>query len=125
MAGPLNGPGVRDAILKHGKSTTEAAAYFWGNVTKSVQDSTKGVVTVDSGRRMGVGSFKAGKDFARGDTLCGSLCCISIGCEAAAGILIWIPLPGKITTVATLKAISIGTQRYRDMCAADPFAPNC
>ena len=76
MGGPLNGPGVRDAILKQGKTATEGAAYFWGNVTKGVQDSTKGALTVDSGRRASVGTFKAGKDFARGDVMCGSLCCV-------------------------------------------------
>ena len=36
MAGPLNGEGVRDVILSQGKEATESAAYFWGNVTKSV-----------------------------------------------------------------------------------------
>ena len=48
MAGPLDGPGVRDTILKYGKSATEGAVYFWGNLTKNIQDSTKGAVTVDS-----------------------------------------------------------------------------
>ena len=76
MAGPLNGPGVRDAILNQGKTATEYAAYFWRNVTKGVQDSTKGALIVDSGRRVGVGTFKASKDFARGDFMCGSLCCV-------------------------------------------------
>lgn len=53
MNGPLNGPGVRDAILKQGKTATESTAYFWGNLTKGVQDSSKGVLTVYSGRRVG------------------------------------------------------------------------
>jgi len=48
MAGPLNGAGVRDTILSQGKAT------FWGNVTKGVQDSTKGALTVDSRRRAGI-----------------------------------------------------------------------
>jgi hypothetical protein len=34
MGNLLNGPGVRDSILEHGKTATEGAAYFWGNVTK-------------------------------------------------------------------------------------------
>ena len=58
MAGPLNGAGVRNKILQHGdkllkqgKSASESAAYFWGNITEGVQDSTKGVITIDSGRR--------------------------------------------------------------------------
>ena len=67
MVDSLNGAGVRDTILSQRKIATESAAYFWGNVTKGVQDSTKGALTVDSGRRAGVGTFKASKDFARGD----------------------------------------------------------
>jgi len=123
--GPLNGPGVRDAILSQGKTATESAAYFWGNVTKGVQDSTKGALTVDSGRRAGVGTFKASKDFAGGDAMCGSLCCVSIGCEAISGVLIWCPIPGKIVTVSALKATSVGCQKFRDLCAADPSSPLC
>lgn len=125
LNGLLNGAGVRDAILKQGQSATEGAAYFWGNVTKGVQDSGKGVLTVDSGRRAGVGTFKASKDFARGDVVCGSLCCVSIGCEAAAGVLIWCPIPGKIVTVSALKATSVGCQKFRDLCAGDPSSPLC
>jgi hypothetical protein len=125
MAGPLNGNGVRDAILSQGKSATESAAYFWGNVTKSAQDSTKGALTIDSGRRSGIGIFKASKDFARGDVVCGTLCCVSIGCEAVSGVLVWCPIPGKIVTVSVLKATSIGCQKFRDLCAADPSSPLC
>ena len=40
--------------------------------------------------------YKAGKDFARGDTLCGSLCCVSIGCETVAGVLVWFPFQVKL-----------------------------
>ena len=71
-----NGPGVRDAILSQGKIATESAAYFWGNLTQNLQDSTKGAVTIDSGRRAGMGTFKASTDFARGDIMCSSLCCV-------------------------------------------------
>ena len=125
MGGPLNGPGVRDAILEHGKTAAEGTAYFWGNLTKGVQDSTKGALTVDSGRRAGIGTFKASKDFARGDVMCGSLCCVSIGCEAVSGVLVWCPIPGKIVAVSTLKAASIGCQKFRDLCAADASSPLC
>ena len=125
MTGPLNGPGVRDSILTHGKTFTEGTAFFWGNITKGVQDSTKGALTVDSGRRAGVGTFKATNDYARGDLICGSLCCISIGCEVVSGILIWCPIPGKIVTVSALKATSMGCQKFRDLCAADPSSPTC
>lgn len=125
MGGPLNGAGVRDAILNQGKTPTEGVAYFWGNVTKGVQESTKGAVTVDSGRRAGVGTFKASKDFARGDVICGGLCCVSIGCETVSGILVWCPIPGKIVTISALKATSIGCQKFRDLCAADASSPLC
>jgi hypothetical protein len=30
----LNGPAVRDTILSQGKTATESAAFFWGNVTE-------------------------------------------------------------------------------------------
>lgn len=125
MVGSLNGPGVRDEILKQGKTATEGAAYFLENITKGVQESTKGALTVDSGRRAGVGTFKASKDFARGDTICGGLCCVSIGCEAVSGVLVWCPIPGKIFAVSVLKATSIGCQKFRDLCAADPSSPLC
>ena len=54
MGSPLNAAGVRDTILNQGKTATESAAYFWGNVTKGVHDSTKGALTVDSRRRAGI-----------------------------------------------------------------------
>jgi len=51
-----------------------------GNLTKGVQDSTKGALTIDSELKFGTGtSFKASKDLAKRDEMCGSLCCISIG----------------------------------------------
>lgn len=125
MVGPLNGPGVRDAILNQGKTATEGAAFFLENVTKGVQDSTKGALTIDSGRRAAVGTFKAGKDFTRGDAICGSLCCVSIGCEAVSGVLVWCPIPGKITTISALKAVSVGCHKFRDLCAADSSSPLC
>lgn len=81
MAGPLNGLGVRNKILDQGMITTEARAYFWGNITQGIQDTGKGALTVDSGKRAGSGIFKASKDFARGDTVYGGLCAVSAGCE--------------------------------------------
>ena len=91
MAGSLNGPGVRDKIIEQG-----------------IQDTSKGALTMDSGKRAGTGIFKASKDFAHGDAICGGLCSISAGCEVIASILVWCPIPGKITTVAVLKCTSIG-----------------
>jgi hypothetical protein len=83
MSGFLNGrPAVREIILNQGKTATELTAYFWGNMTKAIQDTTQGGLTIDSGRQIGVGTFKASKDFVKEDIMCSSLCCISIGCEA-------------------------------------------
>ena len=47
-------------------------------------------------------------DFGRGDPLCGGLCVVSAGCEVASGVIVWIPFPGKICTVAGLKTVSVG-----------------
>ena len=125
MSGPLNGAGVRDKILDQGMKATESAAYFWGNLTQGIQDTGKGALTMDSGKRAGSGVFKASKDFARGDTVCCGLCIVSAGCEVVSGVLVWVPIPGKITTIAVLKGTSIGCQKFRDLCAQDPSSPLC
>jgi hypothetical protein len=88
-------------------------------------DSTKGAVTTHSGARVGTSVFKGAKDYARGDVLCTGLCATSGFCETAAGIIIWIPVPGKICAVSTLKGISYGCMRIRDLCAAEPGNPLC
>jgi hypothetical protein len=121
-----NGVGVRDRILVDGKTATEAAAYFWGNTTQITQDISKSAVTIDSSKRFATGTFKAAKDFARSDKVCGILCCVSVSCETISAILVWIPgIPGKIPVVTFLKSTSIGCQRFRDMCSADPSNPFC
>jgi hypothetical protein len=120
-----SGDAVRDHILDKGMKATEATAYFWGNATKAVQDSTKGALTVHSGKRIATTGFKATKDFNRGDPVCGTLCSISACCEAASGIMVWVPFPGKICTLSSLKAISVGCERIRDLCASDPSNPMC
>nr|UXN45099.1 hypothetical protein [Haslea karadagensis] len=125
MSRTFNGDGIRDVILSQGKPATESAAYFWENITKGVQDSTKGALVADSGKRAATGTFKASKDFAKGDPICGTLCSISVGCEAISSVLVWCPIPGKVITISALKATSIGCQRFRDLCAADPSSPVC
>lgn len=94
-------------------------------MTKSVQDSSKAVIMVDSGRKAGIVTFKAARDFAKNDLMCGGLCSVSVGCEILSSILIWCPIPGKIVTVSTLKATSVACQKFRDLCAADPSSPLC
>ena len=78
----LNGDAVRDTILK-GMKATQASAYFWGNATQAVQDSSRGGLTVHSGRRLATTGFKATKDFGSGDLdpVCGTLCTVSACCE--------------------------------------------
>jgi hypothetical protein len=120
-----NADAVRDTILKQGMKATEASAYFWGNVTKSVQDTSKGVLTAHSGKRLATNGFKATKDFKRGDPVCGTLCTVSVCCETVSTVLVWIPFPGKICTLSGLKATSIACERIRDLCAGDPVNPLC
>ena len=114
-----NGEGVRNTILQQGMKATEASAYFWGNATKAAQDSTKGALTAHSGKRLATTGFKAAKDFGRGDPVCGSLCTISACCETVSGVIVWVLFPGKICTLSGLKAVSIGCERVRDLCAGD------
>ena len=125
MVAPLNGPQVRDKALSKRIELAEQNACFWGNITQTVQDTSKGALTIDSSRRAATGTFKASKYFAKGDALCGGLCCVSIGCEAISSILVWLPIPAKIPIVTGLKATSIGCQRFRDLCAGHPSSPLC
>lgn len=125
MANPLNGNQVRDFILKKGYSATEAAAYSWGNITEGIANTGKGALTAQCGNRVGSGAFKATKDFSKGDMLCGTLCSISMGCETVCGVITWVPMPYKFTTIAVLKGISHGSTKFRDLCASDPTNPAC
>lgn len=114
------------------QKTGEEASYIAVNKTEAIQsltngiiDSTKGAITAQSGARVGTSVYKGAKDYAKGDTLCTGLCATSGICETAAGIIIWIPIPGKICVVSTLKGISYGCMRIRDLCAAEPGNPLC
>ena len=120
-----NGNAVRDTILEHGMKATEASAYFWGNTTKAIQDTSRGALTAHSGKRLATTGFKATKDFGRSDPVCGTLCTVSACCETASAVVVWIPFPGKICTLSGLKAISIGCERVRDLCSAEPSNPLC
>jgi hypothetical protein len=82
-----NGYAVRDNILKQGMQATEAFAYFWGNATKAVQDSSKGALTAHSGKRIATASFKDIQDFSRGDSVCATLCTVSACCETVSGVI--------------------------------------
>ena len=121
----LNGAQVRDFILEKGYSATEAAAFSLGNLTEGIANTGKGVLSAQCGNRIGSGSYKATKDFARGDIVCGTLCSISIGCETICVAVTWIPMPGKFTSIAVLKTVSHASTKFRDMCAMDPSNPLC
>ena len=125
MTNPLNGPQVRDAILKKGYEATEAGAFFWGNTIEALANTGKSALTAQFGSRVGSGAYKTTKNFTKGDLLCGTLCSISIGCEIACGVIIWLPVPGKFTSIAVLKSVSHGTTKFRDLCAGDPSNPFC
>jgi hypothetical protein len=125
MGNPLNGPQVRDAILKKGYEATESAAFFWGNTTEALANTGKGALTAQCGSRVGSGAFKATKDFSRGDIACGTLCSVSMGCEVACVVITWVPMPGKFATIAILKGVSHGSTKFRDLCAGDPSNPLC
>src|SRR5210317_994448 len=71
LQGMLNGDSIRDGILKVGMESTESTAYFFGNITKGIVDGSKTTVALHSGKRLGTTGFKAAKEFARGDVLCG------------------------------------------------------
>jgi|SaaInlV_100m_DNA_5_1039725.scaffolds.fasta_scaffold00078_23 hypothetical protein len=120
-----NGEAVRETILNEGMKATEAQAFFWGNVTATIQDTGKGSLAVHSGQRFARSGFKSAMDFRRGDPVCGSLCAVSSLCEVVSGIVVWVPFPRKICTLSGLKAVSIGCETIRDMCAADPSNPLC
>ena len=112
--------------------TGQEASYIAGNKTEAIQalttgiiESTKGAVTTHSGARVGRSVFKGVKDYLKGDFLCTGLCATSGICETAAGIIIWIPIPGKICAISTLKGISYGCMTIRDLCAGEPGNPLC
>jgi len=114
------------------EKTGQEASYIAGNKTEAIQaitqlvvDTAKGLVTTQSGARVGTSVFKGAKDYVRGDYLCTGLCATSGICETAAGVVLWIPIPGKICTVSALKGISYCCMRIRDLCAAEPANPLC
>jgi hypothetical protein len=106
-------------------TVSEASTYFYSSATKTVQDSTKGALTAYSSRRIATCGFKAAKDFSQNNRVCGTLSAISACCETTSILFIWVSFPGQICTVSGLKAISIGCERVRDLCVAEPNNPMC
>lgn len=96
-----------------------------GNTTEAFANTGKGALTAQCGSCVGSGAYKATKDFTKSDALCGSLCSVYIGCEIACGVITWLPVPGKFTSISVLKSVSHGTTKFRDMCAGYPSNPFC
>lgn len=88
-------------------------------------DTSKGAVTTHSGSKIGNSIFKGAKDYSQGDYVCTTLCAVSGCCETAAGVLVWVLIPGKIIVVSGLKGVSYGCMKVRDSCAMDPSNPLC
>ena len=109
-----------EALLNSTDSQSIALGCAVGNVTNAVIQSSKAVVSVDSGSRVGAGSFKLLKDVSRGDKVCAGLCAVSLLCETTSGVLVWTPIPYKLQIVAALKGTSRGCLTFRDMCAREP-----
>jgi hypothetical protein len=58
------------------------------------------------------------KDYSKGDILCTGLSAILGVFETTAAILLWLPIPGKICTVLSLKGVSYMRIKTYDLCAA-------
>ena len=121
---------VQQQVEAVGNNAAQAAVA--GNQTEAIQaitngivDTTKGSVTAHSGKRVGNSGFKGVKDYAKGDVLCTGLCAVSGTCEVISGVIVWVPVPGKIACVSALKAVSYGCMTIRDLCNADPNNPLC
>lgn len=128
MVNPFNGAQMRHMILEHAFNATEmaaqksldateVAAYTYGNLSDAVVKTGKALLTAQTGNRIGEGTFKATKDLARGDTFCGTLCAVVIGCETGCLLATWLLMPFKMTTISFLKGISYGSTKFRDLCA--------
>lgn len=128
---------VQQAIEEQGLETADATvkgiSYFVGNKTEALQaltngavDSSKGVLTAQSGHRLGTSFYSGAKDYAKGDYVCTGLCAVSGACELTCAILVWIPLPtGKICALSGLKGVSYTCMKIRNLCAGDASNPLC
>jgi len=121
------GESIRDSIIE----SSIQAAYAAGNSTEkigevasTVKDAVDGGVALFGGGEastsLGKIVFKAGKDVARGDTVCTGLCCVSATCESVAVLCSTvkvIPFRGRI--YVGVKILSKGCMTYRNLCAGE------
>ena len=68
---------IAQTVVEEGSTKSEGVAVFLGNLTKNIEDSSKGAVMVHSEKRAAGSGFKSVMDFSRGDPLCGALCVVS------------------------------------------------
>lgn len=125
------GEEVRDRLIKAGIEAAKNSGYAAGNTTEKVVNlaekagsfvdgSTKLVGGAEAAGSLGRIAFKAGKDIARGDTVCTGLCAVSGVCEGVALACSTLTfIPGRGTIYAGAKIISRGCMAYRNLCAGD------
>jgi len=108
------------------------SSYVVGTTTKAIQgltngivDISKGPVSTDSAGKLVKSVYKGLKGYAKGDFLCTGLCATSGVFETAAGVVVWLPITGKIFTVAALKSASKLCMTIRDLSAGGPTNPLC
>lgn len=74
----------------------------------------------EASKSLGTILFKAGKDPARKDVTCTTLCCVSAACESVAllcSTTSFIPFSGRFYIGA--KIVSKGYMRYRNLCTGE------
>jgi hypothetical protein len=104
------------------KAGTEIS-YMVGNATSQAIDysdkidqMSRGVVAIESGRAIGSTAYKAAEDIARNDKLCAGVCLVASACEVIAGSSAMIKYPGAMKVYFYSKAISVGCIRFRNLC---------
>jgi hypothetical protein len=55
----VNGDVVRDTIIQQGMQLSESTGYIADNCTNAILDTSKGALTLHSGKWVGVATFKA------------------------------------------------------------------
>ena len=79
---------IAQTVAEEGSLKYEGIACFLGNLTNNIENSSKGAVTVHSGKRAAGSGFKSVMDFGRGDSICGSLRVVLAGCEVVSSVIV-------------------------------------
>lgn len=94
-------------------------ALYIDEAVETVKTVSKGLVSINCAKRIAIGTYKGIKNFYTGNTVCGVLCLVSIGCEVGCAVIVWFPLPKKIKRISILKSISTGFLTLRDIYILD------